>query len=78
MKRKFKKVIKLLIIIVLIIRIINCIYVYNFKYKEWKNKSIDVHILDVNKVEEDKIEYKVKFNKDTFLLDIKDTKQEIN
>lgn len=73
MKRKFKKVIKLLIIIVLIIRIINCIYVYNFKYKEWKNKSIDVHILDVNKVEEDKIEYKVKFNKDTFLLDIKDT-----
>lgn len=72
MKRKIKKVITVLIIIVLIFRVISSIYVYNFKYKEWKNKKIDVSILDINKIEEDKIEYKVKYNEDIFLLEIKD------
>ena len=59
--------------IILIIRTIYCIYLYNFKYSEWKNKIIDVKVENIEKITEDTVTYKIKYNRDTFLLNIRDT-----
>lgn len=67
------KRIKYIMFIILIIRTIYCIYLYNFKYSEWKNKIIDVKVENIEKITEDTVTYKIKYNRDTFLLNIRDT-----
>ena len=62
----------LLLICVIFFRIFYTVYLYNFKYDEWKNEYITIDIKEVYKVYEDKITYKVKYNGDVFLLDIKE------
>ena len=67
-----RAVIFCIIIIVIIARTISSIYTFNFKYKGYKNNNINVKVLNVYKMEEERIIYKVKYNTDTFLLYLKD------
>lgn len=60
------------IFFVLVFRIANTIYLYNFKYDNWENKVITIDIISVEKVTEEAITYVVKYNNDKFLLYIKD------
>lgn len=61
------------IFFVLVFRIANTIYLYNFKYDNWENKVITVDIIKVEKITEEAITYAVKYNNDKFLLYIKDS-----
>lgn len=69
-----KKSIKIIIItgvIVLFISLINSIYKFNFKYKNEENFSRkNCMIIRLEKIEEDKITYLVKYNNNNFLLNI--------
>ena len=67
---KFKKVICIMLI-VWISRVIYCIYLYNFKYDYWKNKIIEIKIDEIISVDEEDVEYSVKYNNDKFVLYLK-------
>ncbi len=73
MKINFKNLI-IIMFILLIIRTIYVIYLYNFKYDIWENKVISVDIIGVEKVSDNGISYNVRHNGDKFLLYIKDKK----
>lgn len=76
MKKKIK-IIYAFLAVILIFRVAGKIYVNNFKYSEWNSKKITVYVYDIEKVYEDKIVYNVKYNKDNFLLSVKDTEEKI-
>ena len=58
-------------LIVWISRVIYCIYLYNFKYDYWKNKIIEIKIDEIISVDEEDVEYSVKYNNDKFVLYLK-------
>lgn len=58
-------------LIVWISRAIYCIYLYNFKYDYWKNKIIEIKIDEIISVDEEDVEYSVKYNNDKFVLYLK-------
>ena len=45
-------------------------YINNYKYEEWKNKKISVEIYNIEKIEEDKKVYRVRYDNNYFLLNI--------
>lgn len=63
--------IAVVLLILLITRVMYCVYFYNLKYENFNNKSIIVIIESINKVTEEGITYKVKYNNDKFILYIK-------
>lgn len=70
---KNTKIIILIMIIILFIRMIYKTYIFNYKYTSWNNKKIVVDIYDIEKIQDEKITYKIKYDKNYFLLTIKDT-----
>lgn len=58
-------------IMIFLIRVVYCIYVYNFKYNYFSNEVIKVTIQSINKVTEQGITYNVKYNNDKFLMYMK-------
>lgn len=70
--RKNSKIIILIVLIILFIRIVYKTYIFNYKYTSWNNKKIVVDIYDIEKIQDEKIAYKVKYDKNYFLLTIKD------
>ena len=39
-------------------------YINNYQYAEWKNKKISVEIYNIEKIEEDKKVYRVRYDND--------------
>ncbi len=70
-KKNLKKIIYILAIILLVYRILESIYTYEFKYLEWKNKKIEVMVEYVDKIKEDRVDYIVNYNGDKFILSLK-------
>lgn len=77
MKQNSKKIV-LIILIILFIRVIYKIYVFNYKYISWNNKKITVDIYNIEKIQDEKVTYKVKYDKNYFLLNIKDSSIKYN
>lgn len=63
----------IIIFILMIIRVVYKVYVFNYKYDSWDNKKITVNICNVQKIKDDKVTYKVKYDKNYFLLICKTT-----
>lgn len=72
-RKKFKAIIYILLLTVILFRIVICMHKYNYKYKSFKSMNIIVKVICIEKVEEERIRYKVKYNNDDFLLFLKDT-----
>lgn len=73
LKHNRRKIINVIfVLIILVFRIAISIYAFNFKYKSFKNLNIEVKIIDIFKIEEEKVIYRVKYNNDNFLLSLKD------
>lgn len=70
MKINNKKII-LIVVVLLFLRIIYKSYVFNYKYTNWNNEKIVVDIYNIEKIQDEKIIYKVKYDKNYFLLSIK-------
>ena len=68
---KHKKIV-LFLFIILVIRSVYVIYLYNFKYEVWENIIITVDIMQIEKRTDEAVTYIVKYNGDNFLLYIKD------
>lgn len=68
---KPKKIV-LFLFIILVIRSVYVIYLYNFKYEVWENIIITVDIMQIEKRTDEAVTYIVKYNGDKFLLYIKD------
>ena len=62
----------ILLLIVVLLRIVICVHKYNYKYKSFKSMNVIVKVICIEKVEEERVRYKVKYNNDTFLLFLKD------
>lgn len=69
--KKHKILVVIFIVIIFSLSLISKIYKFNFKYKTSENTSrMEAIIENLEKVEEDKISYLVKYNGDKFLLNI--------
>lgn len=69
--KKNRKIIVITGIIILLLSLINSIYKFNFKYKSEDNFSKKYcMVIRIEKVEEEKITYLVKYNNNNFLLNI--------
>lgn len=77
MKLDLKKVI-LILVIILLFRVIYKVYVYNFKYDEWNNMKIVVEVLKIEKIEDEKNVYTVKYNNEFFLLKLDSMENSFN
>ena len=66
------KCILIITIVLIVIRSAYCVYVYNFKYSEWKNNVITIKVEAIEKIDDEAVTYIVKYNRDKFLLYIKD------
>lgn len=76
MKINVRKIL-IFLIIILVFRIVYKVYIFNYKYSEWKNKKIIVEIYNVEKTDDEKIVYRVKYNNDMFLLNIDNGSNEL-
>ena len=71
-RNKKKTLLYVSLILLLLVRIVVFIYRYNYKYNSFRNVTITVKVICIEKVEEERIRYRVKYNGDTFLLFLKD------
>ena len=67
-----KKSLVVIALTILFFKICYCIFLYNFKYEEFKNKKITVSINKISEIGEEGITYDVTYNNDKFLMYIKD------
>lgn len=71
-RNKKKTLLYVSLILLLLVRIVVFIYRYNYKYNSFRNVTITVKVICIEKVEEERIRYRVKYNGDIFLLFLKD------
>ena len=71
-RNKKKTLLYVSLILLLLVRIVVFIYRYNYKYNSFRNVTITVKVICIEKVEEERIRYRIKYNGDTFLLFLKD------
>ena len=69
--KKYKFIIMFLLIILLLLKTIYSIYLFEFKYKSFDQyKKMELMVVSLEKISDSKVSYIVKYNKDKFLLNI--------
>lgn len=69
--KKYKRIIIVFLLVLLIIKSIFYIYKFEFKYKPFNfNKKISLRVLNLENIDENNVSYKVKMENDIFLLKI--------
>lgn len=59
-------------IFILLLRAVNSIYTFNFKYKEWKNEKRTITIFNVEKIDEESVTYTGFIGKDRVCFSVQD------
>lgn len=66
-----KKVIVLILLLLMLIKVFYNVYLFEFKYKTSNEyKKLELMVISLEKVSDNKVSYLVKYNKDKFLLNI--------
>ena len=53
MNKTKRKLLLFILLVILCIRIIYSLYVFNYKYSEWKNMNVEITVFSVDKVKEE-------------------------
>ena len=67
-----KKILVVIFILLLFCRIFFAIYVFNYKYNEWKNMKVEITVFSIDKIEDDRIRYIGFLGRDKVIFTVKD------
>ena len=72
MNKTKRKLLLFILLVILCIRIIYSLYVFNYKYSEWKNMNVEITVFSVDNVKEEKIRYIGFLGRDKVIFTVKD------